>query len=411
MASMSLRSKWPWRSPNCGASRSHICIALRSTVRVGGQVVDEYETPFGIREAAFDADRGFLLNGERVKLNGVCLHHEAGSVGSAVPERVWERRFEMLKEMGCNAIRTSHNPVAPELLDLCDRMGFLVMNEAFDEWKVGKPQVKGNGYSNYFDEWHERDVTDFVRRDRNHPSVVLWSCGNEIGDQLSPNGVELLRDLMAIFHREDPTRPVTAACDQIAAQPKAAPVEFLNALDIVGYNYADRWRERRELYYSIDKAGASQLAHDRDGKLRHGRTARRLSRLRARCARSGVGDPNRGSVGLARVWPRLPWIGHGGALEVRSDPRLRGGRLHVDRHRLPGRSRRRAEGRLFRRARQLRFPQRRLLLLPEPVDREADAAPVPALELGGSRRPVPAGDLLHQLRQRGVVPQRKIGGR
>ncbi len=227
---------------------------LRSTVRVGGQVVDEYETPFGIREAIFDADRGFVLNGERVKINGVCLHHEAGSVGSAVPERVWERRFETLKGMGCNAIRTSHNPVAPEVLDLCDRMGFLVMNEAFDEWKVGKPQVKGNGYSNYYDEWHERDVTDFVRRDRNHPSVVLWSCGNEIGDQLSPNGVELLRDLMTIFHREDPTRPVTAACDQIAAQPKAAPVEFLSTLDIVGYNYADRWRERRELYYSIDKA-------------------------------------------------------------------------------------------------------------------------------------------------------------
>jgi beta-galactosidase len=227
---------------------------LRSTVLVGGQVMDEYETPFGIREAAFDADRGFLLNGERVKLNGVCLHHEAGSVGSAVPGRVWERRFETLKEMGCNAIRNSHNPVAPEVLDLCDRMGFLVMNESFDEWKVSKPQVKGNGYSNYYDEWHERDVTDFVRRDRNHPSVVLWSCGNEIGDQLSPNGVELLRDLIAIFHREDPTRPVTAACDQIAAQPKAAPMEFLNALDIVGYNYADRWRERRELYYSIDKA-------------------------------------------------------------------------------------------------------------------------------------------------------------
>ncbi len=227
---------------------------LRTTVRVAGQVVDEYHTPFGIREAVFDADRGFLLNGERVKINGVCLHHEAGSVGSAVPERVWERRFEMLKEMGCNAIRTSHNPVAPEVLDLCDRMGFLVMNESFDEWKVGKPQIKGNGYSNYYDEWHERDVTDFVRRDRNHPSIVLWSCGNEIGDQLSPNGVEILRGLMAIFHREDPTRPVTAACDQIAAQPRAAPVEFLNALDIVGYNYADRWRERRELYYSIDKA-------------------------------------------------------------------------------------------------------------------------------------------------------------
>ncbi len=240
--------------PNLWSVSDPYLYKLRSTVHAGDRVVDEYETPFGIRQALFDADRGFLLNGDRVKLNGVCLHHAAGSVGSAVPERVWERRFEILRGMGVNAIRTSHNPPAPEFLDLCDRMGFLVMNEAFDEWEVGKPQVHGNGYSRYYDEWHERDVTDFVRRDRNHPSVALWSCGNEIGDQLSANGVELLRELMAIFHREDPTRPVTAACDQIAAQPRAVSTEFLDLLDIVGYNYVDRWRERRELYYSIDKA-------------------------------------------------------------------------------------------------------------------------------------------------------------
>jgi len=240
--------------PNLWGVNDPYLYKLRSTVRTGQQVVDVYETPFGIREALFDADRGFLLNGEHVKLNGVCLHHDAGAVGSAVPERVWERRFETLRAMGCNAIRTSHNPPAPEFLDLCDRMGFLVMNEAFDEWKAGKGQVRGNGYSNYYDEWHERDVTDFVRRDRNHPSVALWSCGNEIGDQLSTHGLEILRELIAIFHREDPTRPVTAGCDQIAAEPRAASAEFLGTLDIVGYNYADRWRERRELYYSVDKA-------------------------------------------------------------------------------------------------------------------------------------------------------------
>jgi len=239
--------------PNLWGVDTAYLYKLRSRVTVGGQLTDEYETPFGIREALFDADRGFLLNGEHVKLNGVCLHHDAGSVGSAVPERVWERRFEVLRGMGCNAIRTSHNPPAPEFLDLCDRMGFLVMDEAFDEWMAGKGQVRGNGYSRNFAEWHQRDVTDFVDRDRNHPSVVLWSCGNEIGDQLSPNGTEILRDLLSIFHREDPTRPVTAACDQIAAEPRSAPVEFLNLLDVVGYNYADRWRERRELYYSEDK--------------------------------------------------------------------------------------------------------------------------------------------------------------
>lgn len=226
---------------------------LRSTARNGQQVVDECETPFGIREARFDVDRGFLLNGEHVKINGVCVHHEAGAVGAAVPERVWERRFEILKEMGCNAIRTSHNPPAPEFLDLCDRMGFLVMNEAFDEWRVPKGQIDPYGYSAYFDEWHERDLADFIHRDRNHPSVVLWSVGNEIPDQIHPGGAETLRELKALVRREDPTRLVTAACDQIAAEPKSAPPEFLALLDVVGYNYVDRWRDRADKYYSIDR--------------------------------------------------------------------------------------------------------------------------------------------------------------
>ena len=228
---------------------------IHSTLRVPGRVVDEYDTPIGIRAAVFDADRGFLLNGERVKLNGVCLHHDGGSVGAAVPERIWERRLEILREMGCNAIRTSHNPYAAEFLDLCDSMGFLVMNEAFDEWKVPKGQIGPNGYSEYFDEWYERDVQNFVRRDRNHPCVVLWSAGNEIGDQGSPQGPQTLRKLLQVFHSEDPTRPVTAGCDHIHSEPasEAASPEFLALLDVVGYNYADRWRDRREKYYSIDR--------------------------------------------------------------------------------------------------------------------------------------------------------------
>src|ERR1700733_13024093 len=229
--------------------------SMRSAVRTGTGVVDEYETPIGIREAVFDADRGFVLNGERVKLNGVCLHHEAGCVGAAVPERVWERRLEILKEMGCNAIRASHNPYAAEFLDLCDRMGFLVMNEAFDEWKVPKGQIGPNGYANYFDEWYERDVQNFVRRDRNHPSVILWSAGNEIGDQGAKDGAETLGKLLKVFHAEDPTRPVTAGCDHIASEPasETARAEFLALLDVVGYNYVDRWRDRREKFYSIDR--------------------------------------------------------------------------------------------------------------------------------------------------------------
>jgi beta-galactosidase len=228
---------------------------VHSSVRTLNATRDDYDTPLGIREAVFDADKGFVLNGERLKLKGVCLHHDGGCLGAAVPERVWERRLEILRDMGCNAIRTSHNPFAAEFLDLCDRMGFLVMNEAFDEWKVPKGQIGPNGYANYFDEWYERDVQNFVRRDRNHPSVVLWSAGNEIGDQGSPQGPETLEKLLKVFHAEDPTRPVTAGCDHIHSEPasEAATPEFLALLDVVGYNYVDRWRDRREKYYSIDR--------------------------------------------------------------------------------------------------------------------------------------------------------------
>jgi beta-galactosidase len=227
----------------------------RCMLRQGDHIVDVCDTPTGIRFAVFDLDHGFLLNGEHVKLRGVCLHPEGGCVGTAVPERVWERRLAELRAMGCNAVRTSHNPFATEFLDLCDRMGFLVMNEAFDEWRVSKGQIR-NGYHLYFDEWHERDLKNFIRRDRNHPSVVLWSAGNEVPDQSAPDGAETLRGLLAIFHTEDPTRPVTVACDQIASEPLASRVrpEFLAELDIVGYNYVDRWRERAGLYYSIDRA-------------------------------------------------------------------------------------------------------------------------------------------------------------
>ena len=233
---------------------------IRSTIRTQDRVLDEHDTSIGIREAIFDADKGFLLNGERVKLNGVCLHHDGGCVGAAVPERIWERRLEILREMGCNAIRTSHNPYAAEFLDLCDRMGFLVMNEAFDEWKLPKGQIGPNGYSNYFDEWYERDVRNFVQRDRNHPSVVLWSAGNEVGDQDDPQGPDTLKKLLAIFHTEDPTRSVTVGCDHISSEPasKSARPEFLALLDVVGYNYADRWRGRREKYYSIDRQAFPQ---------------------------------------------------------------------------------------------------------------------------------------------------------
>lgn len=240
-------------NPNLWSPQSaHLYTAFSELRLANGQMADQYETTFGIREIRFDSDRGFLLNGEQLKINGVCVHHEAGSVGAAVPEGVWERRLQLLKEMGCNGIRMSHNPPAPELLDLCDRMGFLVMDEAFDEWRYAKGQVK-HGYHELFDQWWRADVTDMIRRDRNHPCIVIWSAGNEIPDQDASDGTQTVTKLVGLFHEEDATRPVTAACDHIASEPKAAPPEFLAQLDVVGYNYVDRWRGRREMYYSIDR--------------------------------------------------------------------------------------------------------------------------------------------------------------
>ncbi len=233
---------WSVISPNLHALRSEVYLRLATA--------DVITTPFGIRTIAYNKDKGFLLNGRRVKMRGVNLHHDAGGLGAAVPERVWERRLEILKAMGANAIRTSHNPPAPEFLDLCDRLGFLVMNEAFDEWTLGKVP---EGYHKYFAEWSERDVTDFIHRDRNHPSVVFWSAGNEIGEQTTPDGVQVLRRLLDIFHREDPTRPVTTGNDNIVADGRPTTLAFLNALDIVGYNYVDRWHERRELFAEQDR--------------------------------------------------------------------------------------------------------------------------------------------------------------
>jgi len=222
---------------------------LHSVILSGKKVVDECNSTFGIRTLEYSNRKGFLLNGQHIKMNGVCIHHDGGLVGAAVPIKIWETRLKLLKEMGCNAIRTSHNPVAPEVLDLCDKMGFLVMDEAFDVWESKKVT---NDYHLYFDDWWQRDVTDQIHRDRNHPSVVLWSAGNEIPDQTKDRGVELLKNLLEVYHHEDPTRPVTTANDDIAADNGSTKLPFMQEEDIVGYNYANRWHERRELYYSID---------------------------------------------------------------------------------------------------------------------------------------------------------------
>jgi len=204
--------------------------ALVTTLEQDGKVVDTSQTPFGIRTIEFTATNGFLLNGQRVPLNGVCDHHDLGALGAAINVAALRRQIQILKEMGCTAIRTSHNPPAPELLDLCDSMGMLVMDESFDCWRDGKTP---NDYHLLFDDWHEKDWRAELRRDRNHPCIIIWSIGNEIPEQETARGAATAAELTGIAHEEDPTRPTSAACDHL----KSGFNEFHKHLDIFGYNY------------------------------------------------------------------------------------------------------------------------------------------------------------------------------
>ncbi len=232
-----------------------------------GELLDVYMTTTGLRYFDFDPQKGFSLNGKRMKINGVCMHHDLGALGAAVNTRAIERQLEILKEMGANAYRASHNPPAPEVLDLCDRMGILVMDETFDMWRKKKTS---HDYARYFPEWHERDLTDLVVRDRNHPSVIMWSIGNEVLEQWSDakadtlsleqanlilnfgHGKEMLaaesdsmsvnslltKKLADMVRKLDPSRPVTAGCNE----PNPGNHLFRSgALDIIGYNYHDDW--------------------------------------------------------------------------------------------------------------------------------------------------------------------------
>ncbi len=231
--------------PRLWSDRTPELYRLRSTLTLDGRTLDEAETTFGIRRLEFDPDEGLLVNGTPTKLKGVCLHQDAGSFGNAVPLAVWAWRLARLKEMGTNAVRTSHHPFAPEFYDLCDRLGLYVFDEAFDEWTrdwpyryAENPRGKAKyGYHLYFEQWHETDLRAMLRRDRNHPSVVLYSIGNEVPDQFDDDGARIVRKLVAISHEEDPSRPVTAACDQSAVATRNG---FMDALDIAGYNYVDR---------------------------------------------------------------------------------------------------------------------------------------------------------------------------
>ncbi|MFV0311243.1 MAG: sugar-binding domain-containing protein [Dysgonomonas sp.] len=244
-------------------------------IKQNGKIVDEYETPVGIRYFSFDTEKGFFLNGKSVKIKGVCNHHDLGCLGAAVNTRAIERQLEILKEMGCNGIRTAHNPPAPELLDLCDKMGFIVMDETFDMWRKKKSP---HDYSQYFPEWHERDLTDLILRDRNHPSIFMWCIGNEVLEQWSHINADTLDlqqanmmlnfantldkknvnpkelhinslltvKLADIVRKLDPTRPITTGNNE--TEPSNHVLRS-GAMDIIGFNYHEyNWIDFHEKF-------------------------------------------------------------------------------------------------------------------------------------------------------------------
>jgi len=203
-------------------------------VFVSGRLVDRYQTSFGIRTIQVDAQKGLLINGEPVELRGGCMHHDNGILGAAAIDRAEYRRVELMKAAGFNAIRTSHNPPSPAFLDACDRLGMLVMDEAFDQWQVQKnPQ----DYHRFFGDWWREDIASMVRRDRNHPSVIMWSIGNEIVERAEPSAVELARQLVAAVKALDPTRPVTEAVNAPGRRPWSSMDLHFEQLDVCGYNY------------------------------------------------------------------------------------------------------------------------------------------------------------------------------
>lgn len=213
---------WDLESPN-----RYMAITQLS---LEGRLLDQYETLFGIRKIEFTPDCGLRLNGRRVQLQGVCNHHDLGALGAAFNERAAERQLEILKEMGVNALRATHNPAAPELLDLCDRMGILVISESFDCWHWGKTP---NDYAKLFNDWSEHDLRALIRRDRNHPSVIMWSVGNEIVKIEDPENAAIAKRLVGIVHEEDTTRAATAGVNNTPV----AYSGFQDIYDVFGFNY------------------------------------------------------------------------------------------------------------------------------------------------------------------------------
>lgn len=221
------------RSPELWSPETPVLYTAVSRVYDGQELIDEHTTPFGIRSLEFIPDKGFFLNGKKTYFKGACMHHDLGPLGAAVNDAAIRRQIRILKDMGCNAIRTSHNMPAPELIKACDEMGMMVMAESFDEWKKEKCM---NGYHKVFDEWAEKDLVNLLHQYRNHPSIVMWCIGNEVSEQWGAGelGAKITRFLRDICHREDPTRPVTMGMDGVDAVIKN---NMAATLDIPGFNY------------------------------------------------------------------------------------------------------------------------------------------------------------------------------
>jgi hypothetical protein len=272
MGKVTLTREMKIKDPHLWALEDPYLYQMTTKILKGKELLDQSKLSVGFRTLRFDANQGFFLNGESLKVKGVCLHHDAGSLGSAVPREVWEYRLKNLKSLGCNAIRTSHNPQAPVLYDLCDELGILVLNEAFDEWEfpkkkwlegwnVGTPGFEGA--SEFFQEWGETDLRDMILRDRNHPSVFMWSIGNEVDYPNDPyshpilnkEGIQqqhtagylpdhphadglgaIAKRLAAVVRKYDTSRPVTAG---LAGPIMSNETEYPGALDVVGYNYTE----------------------------------------------------------------------------------------------------------------------------------------------------------------------------
>ncbi|MBN2685354.1 MAG: DUF4982 domain-containing protein [Pontiellaceae bacterium] len=281
--------------PKLWSVESPYLYTLETTVTQNGKTIDRSSARVGIRSLTFDADKGFALNGMWMKVKGVCLHHDAGVLGAAVPKEVWRARLLQLKEIGCNAIRMSHNPQATALYDLCDELGFLVMDEAFDEWEYPKKKwIKGwnqgdpgfQGSADFFEEWAERDVAAMVKRDRTHPSIIMWSIGNEVDYPNDPYSHPILDDegigqqhqagyqkdhpsaerlgdiakkLAAVVRGLDRSRPVTAA---LAGAVMSNETEYPGALDIVGYNYTENRYQMDHEKYPERVLFGSETRHD-----------------------------------------------------------------------------------------------------------------------------------------------------